>query len=389
MKKFVFTLALAAVCCNAIAQSSSETSSKSSTLKSLSVPVSPAFSLTDITPTLVQNPTTPKSFALGVVQSVANGGSYFPDNFSAQFAPVWWVDPEGISIYSYLGLTRPESGKVLDDTRQNIFSGLKFTSLSVGFINKDLIPDNIEKSQKVFSIGAHTTLLRAYHKDHTKALNSAINSWHEHALEDISSNQDLIDAISRLNASDKNYQDQINALTEKMRIKLSAPDLKTINDLIIQKPVFAWDVSVATAGYGISSDAIKIGRSGVWTGLSLNLKLDKKATNYFSINALGRYLYDRYQVNDDNVIGKAHNLDAGGNLGFELNRLNIAVESLYRFTNGVSDSKNRTVGIISVKLSDNIFINGTFGKDFSGPNKLISLFGINWGFGKEKVALPE
>src|SRR5690606_6891269 len=145
-------------------------------------------------------------------------------------------------------------------------------------------------------------------------------------------------------------------------------------------PVFAWDLSAAVAGYGLSSDEIKIGRSGVWTGLSTNIKLDKKAANYISINVLGRYLYDQFQANDEGIIGPADNIDVGGNLGVELNRLNISVESLYRYTNGVANSQNRTIGILSVKLTDNIFINGSFGKDFSGPNKLISAFGINWGF---------
>jgi hypothetical protein len=387
MRKYLLFIALTAGCSNAIAQSStSETTS--STIKSLSVPVSPAFSITDITPTLVQNPTTPKAFALGVAQSATAGSSYFPDNYSAQFAPIWWIDPSGISIYSSLGLAAPKDKEKLDETKQNIFSGLKFSTLSIGFVNKDMIPDNLEKNQKIFSIGVHSTLVKVYGKEHTKHLNNAINDWHKHALEDIKTNQHYIDAIARLDATAPDYQAQVDAITKDITVKLSSPDLKIINKLIIEKPVFAWDFSTAIAGYSISSEEVKTGRASVWTDLSLNLKLDKNATNYFSINALGRYLYDRYQANDEGIVGRANNIDAGGNLGFELNRLNIAVESLYRFTNGVANSKNRTVGILSVKVTDNIFINGTFGKDFSGPNKLISIFGINWGFGEEKIKLP-
>jgi hypothetical protein len=46
----------------------------------LAVPTSPAFIITDITPTLVQSPNTPKAFVLGVAQSYQQSGSSFPDN---------------------------------------------------------------------------------------------------------------------------------------------------------------------------------------------------------------------------------------------------------------------------------------------------------------------
>ena len=378
-------MAVAVVCCDVVAQ----TKEVSGTLKDLSVPVSPAFSLTDITPTLVHNTTTPKAFVLGVVQSATEGGSYFPDNFSAQFAPVWWIAPAGINVYSYLGLPVPEGGKNTGDKKQNIFSGLKFTSLSVGFVNKDLIPDDLDESQKVFSVGIHSTLIKVYKDNRTIKLKKAINDWHDHALQEINDHPDVIDAITRLDPNASDYKAQIDAKTKEIKDRLSAGDLKAINELIVQKPIFVWDISAATAGYSLNNETVQAGRTGVWTGLSFNLPLDnsENPVNYFSVTGLGRYLYDRYQLNDDGVIGSADNFDAGGNLAFEFNRLSIAVEALYRFTNDVADTQNRTVGIISVKVLDNLYFNGTFGKDFSGPNELISLFGVNWGFGKEKVAL--
>ena len=32
---------------------------------------------------------------------------------------------------------------------------------------------------------------------------------------------------------------------------------------------------------------------------------------------------------------------------------------------------------------------GTYEKDFGPVDKIIALFGVNWGFGNEKLSLPE
>jgi hypothetical protein len=79
----------------------------------------------------------------------------------------------------------------------------------------------------------------------------------------------------------------------------------------------------------------------------------------------------------------------GGKIALEFDRINIGVESLYRFNQGVANSENRTLGIINYKVADNLFIQGAFGNFFNVADKLIALFGINWGFGSETVNLPK
>lgn len=363
--------------------------STSSAINDLAIPVSPAFSIVDVTPTLVEDPVTPKAFALGVVQSITQSGSAFPNNFSAQFAPIWWINPKGVNVYAYLGLTVPGRNQPTS-TRENIFAGLKFTSVSVAFVNKDLIPDTSGKGQNIFSIGAHTTLIKVYGADHAKKLAALLDQWENNALKEINNkhNDSIITAEARLDPNDTAYKTKFAAL-QKQYIETQPPaDLHAINQLLTQKPVFAWDVSAAVAMYGVNSQAVQTGRAGVWTALSSNLPLGKDSVNYFNVNVLGRYLYDAFQENAAGGYGKANNVDLGGNLGFQFSRLSVAVEALYRFVNGAANTENRTVGVISVKITDKIYVNGTFGKDFAGPNKLISVLGINWGIGNEKVALP-
>lgn len=382
MKKALVFLLFLSTAKSALPQSST------GKITDLAVPSSPAFVLTDITPTLVQDPGTPKSFVLGIAQSFQKSGTGFPDNYSAEFAPYWWTDPRGRNIYKFLGLSATTvNGKTT--WRENPALGIKFTSISVAFINKDLIPDTSSAAQKVFSVGVRSTLIKLYSRDHARQLGEKIAEWEAAAQQELSANQGIIAKLARLDPTDPNYAaNRLKILSSYKESK--TPDVfKEVNDLITQKPIFSWDVAAAWAVYGINNEQIRTGRTGAWTTLSSYIPLSKDVpNNYFNINASVRYLADNFYKNDKGVIGMANNVDIGGNAGLAFNQLTIGIESLYRYSNGVANTQNRTVGIIKVKVAENVYINGTFGKDFAGPNKLISAFGINWGFGKEQATLP-
>ena len=122
-------------------------------LKDLAVPNSPAFVLTDATPSLIQSPTTPKSFVLGIAQSFQQSSGGFPQNYSAEFAPYWLMGSLKRDVYSLLGLKtkRDANNSIISVDGEDPFSGLKFTSVSLAFLNKDLIPDTASVSHKIIS----------------------------------------------------------------------------------------------------------------------------------------------------------------------------------------------------------------------------------------------
>lgn len=376
MKKYLI-IALVAVAGRSAAQSTSQ-----ATLKDLAVPSSPAFIITDITPTLVQNPNTPKSFVLGVAQSLQQSGAAFPNNFSAEFAPYWWVQTNGRNVYDYLGLK-----KTANAYKENPFAGLKYTSISAAFVNKDMIPDVANTSQKIFSLGIRTTVIKAHRSNYAKDMDSLITAWHKAAQAELTENADIRRELA-IRGSGISPEERA-AIIERWQANSTREILKKINNLIDQKPKFVLDIAAASSTYGVNDETIKAGRTGAWTTASFYMPFSKETDNknYFNISGSFRYLTDNFQKDAAGAIGYADNVDVGGKAGFEFNQLSVGVESLYRFAKGVANSSNRTVGVINVKLQDNLFINGTFGKDFAGPNKLISTFGINWGFGKEKVAI--
>jgi hypothetical protein len=369
--------------------SSGQTVNNSVKLKDLAVPNSPAFTITDITPSLIQTPNTPKSFVLGLAQSFQQSTDGFPQNYSAEFAPYWWLKPHNRNVYAMLGIkTKSDgAGNVTSIDGENPFSGLKFTSFSIAFLNKDMIPDSNKVSQKIFSFGARATVIKIYLKGHSANLKNKINEWHDAAQKELEVFQE---AITR--ADPKKQAEMLKQLAN-YKPTGTTEKVKEINDIINEKPILSVDIAAAYATYGINDSVWRSGRSGIWTTVSsyipLGLGTEKVNKNYFNLNFSFRYLFDNYFKDTKGIISKNTSIDLGGKIALEFDQFSIAVESLYRFNNAVAHSQNRTLGIINYKITDNIYINGAFGKNFDFPNKLISLFGINWGFGSETVNLPK
>jgi hypothetical protein len=347
-------------------------------LKDLAVPNSPGFILTDIAPTLTQSSNTPKQFVLGVAQVFQSSGNSFPQNYSTEFTPYWWLSTKSRNVYSFAGL-KTVNGQV----KENIFSGLKFTSVSVSFLNKDLIPDSADAAQKIFAIGAKTTIIKIHAKSYSASLNKKMDAWHAAALDELSVAQDAI-----ANEPDSAKRRLLIRQFANMKPQTTGDLAQQINDQINEKPIFSWDIAAAYATYGIGDTSWQTGRAGAWTTLATYVPLGKNTKNYLDINIAARYQLDNYYLNSKGTLEKANSVDIGGRLGLEFERLSIGAEALYRYYNGVSGSANRTVGYLNYRVSDNLYINGAFGKSFESTNKLIALFGINWGFGKEEITLP-
>lgn len=365
----------------------------SAKLKELHVPNSPAFVLVDLTPSVFQPASTPKEFILGVAQSYQQSSDGFPQNYSAEFAPYWWINPGGRNVYNAVGLrtTRDSKGAITNVGKENPFSGLKFTTVSLAFISKDLIPDTVKVNQKVVSIGIKTTLIKVHAKNYGSKLAEEIKNWHTAAMEEFENNREVQDKLARYEGDDEEkYQQE---LLNNFKTERTGKIVKTITELVSQKPLFSWDIAGAFATYGINDSVWKTGRSGIWTTISSYLPLAlNDATgpkNYISLNAVFRYLTDKYQQDKQKKIVRVNNVDVGGKLSIELGGLSLGFEALHRFKNGKADAQNRTVGVINYRISENLYLQGAFGKNFNTGNRLISLFGINWGIGSETVKLPD
>lgn len=352
-------------------------------LKDLSAPRSPGFQLIDLSPTNIEAPTTPKALVLGILQTF-DGSTGWPQSYSMETAPYWWVKSGDRNAYKYLGLktTKLPSG-ALKVTGQDIFSGLKFTSLSVSFTSKDMLPDTASSQQKVFSAGVRTNIIRWYRTKHFDRLSKAVNDW---ASQPPSTKM----VLAMAGKTGDELKQAIAKYWEENPDQLAAE----IADLMTEKPLISWDIAGAYATYGVGDSTWKTGRAGIWTTVAgyipLNPSDKKPTTNYLDVLVNARYMYDGYALSPKNGLVKSNNLDIGGKIAFEFNQFSIGYEFVYRhyFLDEI-DKQYRNVGVISYKIRDGLYINGAFGKNFGDKNSIVSLFGINWGLGTAKASIGE
>jgi len=355
------------------------------TLKDLAVPSSPAFILLDATPSMIQTPATPKAFILGIAQSFQSSGSDFPQDYSAEFTPYWWLNPSKRSIYSLAGFPDPATRRSRADTTlyEDPFSGLRFTTVSVGFLNKDMVPDPIDLSQKIVSAGFRSTILRIHKPGYAPGLNRLIENWHTEV-------QKEFDEYALLMAQVAIDSTKMNELLEKFTAAGSGSIARAIQEQINRKPLFSWDLGGAYATYGIGDSTWKTGRFGIWTTLSLYHNFRPAAggstDSYLNLGLSFRYLDDEYFRTENEPVRKQV-LDAGGKIAYESGQFSIGFETVIRLLGKDDETQFRTVGLLNYKVADNIYLQASFGKNFDFPQKLIALFGVNWGFGKETIHL--
>ncbi|NLR80405.1 hypothetical protein [Chitinophaga eiseniae] len=362
------------------------------TADKLSIPQTSAFKLVDVSPTLIESPATPKAFGISVLQSFAGDG--WPQNYTAQFTPYWWALPKKRDVFRFIGVKR-DTSRPAAAWKMQPFSALQFTNISVAFIRKDMIPDTSGLSQKVFSIGFHSTLVRAYRSSYATRLHALVDTLTQ------KQQADILDAVS----SDPAYDAAVTSgdtatiarilrqYTTRKNEALTALMTRVKNQLT-EKPLFQWDIAGAYATYGIADTTWKTGRVGVWTTLSLNTPLNFDAavpnTNYLSIAAYGRYMYDAYALEKGMVTG-SNSFDLGGRLSFEFDPVSFGVEAVYRrYAVDEHLKSQRVVGYANYRIAKNIYINGAFGNDFGlDKSRILAIFGITLGFGNEKLDLGQ
>jgi hypothetical protein len=362
-------------------------------LKDLNVPNSPAFTILDFSPKVIDKPGTAKTFTASIVNLV-NQGSGIPKNFAMEVAP-YWLFPNKLTVYKYLGID--STGK-----QRNIFSNARNFSLSVGSVYKDSVK-SLPFSANYLAIGIRINPIRILRSKVPAAAVTTVKAIAQELtnINDTASRHCLtkLDPTSATFSVDfrKCFEKEV---TETLKKDDSLSKLeKRLENILAIKPLFQMDI----AGAGSmtfkdnSIDDNHHHRSGVWTTMEFNLPLTKtsdiekmiKNKNYLSIYGKARYIQEDSTTNYKTFT--RHNLlDLGGRFEFEFDRFSISFETLHRINQ--TDKKlntNRNVGIIQYKLRDDLYLIGSFGKNFGNVNNVVALFGLNWGFGKQTLIEKE
>jgi len=179
---------------------------------------------------------------------------------------------------------------------------------------------------------------------------------------------------------------KLDGLKTQIENALSDGDFEKVDSLrkeyvsITEKPVFNIDLAAAIGASSLTNsyDDLELNRWAVWMSLNFRPKGDD-----FYFTVLSRY------INNENYEGtnvKADLVDLGTRLNYDISKFTVSLEYVHRmnFTSDIFDDY-RLAAIGSYKLTDNVFITSTFGKNFSDVNNIIALAGLNFGFSQKKV----
>jgi hypothetical protein len=407
-------------------------------LKDLKTPNSPGFQLLDIAPSNIERPTNPKALAVNIF-SLTNSGTAIPKNFSFEMSPYWYLKNPNASIYKYLNIAPDgQAGK------QNYFSGI-LNKLSVSAISSfsDSTRGSMLKNTNYISVGARTNLFTFRTTAQSQKMKLTIaaigKKFRELTPELNKSKLDLLIATqkakrdtqrlglqidqaekslteARQNHTDTlvwlekiaKYQDELDQTIAKVakglidrdqldsnknvRLEKAIKEDKKTQELLTdlnEPPLIQIDAAWARswAFPGNAFEGKRFNREAVWLNGTFAFSTNKP-TNVVSLTVSSRWMNDNLLADTTkNIFVNKSCFDWGGKFEYATGSFSFSFEYINRTYGNIKLAGNeRSIGMIQYKLSDGVYMVGSFGKNFGTGGNLFTLFGINWNFGKTAMS---
>lgn len=356
-------------------------------LKDLNLPNTPAFTLLDYSPTVIDRPGTAKTFATNIVSLLGQSQS-LPKNFAMEVSP-FWLFKNKLTVYKYHGIDE-NKGK-----QQNIFSNLRNASISIGSVFKDSSKAH-KFDANYIAIGGRVNLIKVIRKPTIAATIStikAIAARHVTLVAPVAAKCLGVHTVGTPEYNECLKKGLEDAFTnDQSGIVILEKRLQKILEI---KPIFQADIAFATSRVFKDNtfENDRKYRTGFWTTMEFSLPLTKtnniekmiENKNYINIYGTLRYINED-STTDFKTFHEQKLLDFGGRFELEFDKLSVSFETIHR-KNQTDKNLNtsRNVGILQYKINDQLFLSGTFGKNFGTVRNVIALFGLNWGFGKQSL----
>jgi hypothetical protein len=349
-------------------------------INDLSAPVSPAFTLLDLSPASVEKPDTAKSFLVNAVNRITKSEGGLPKDIAMQVTPYWMKSHPRLTFGQYQA---PSIGQSIAQT----FAISVATSPIAG------------ATAQADPTGTHVALgltFRPWNGRPNPAMSARVA-----ALEAVADK--ALDIAVKMATATGAEQARLKGELDKLDPEITAA-ARAIGALSAHRVGFFLTVSGGQVWDFPGDDTANAGtkRRGAWITGAYRMPVCAGAPAASNANAdapqcratvdaiaVSRLLKDRAS---DSIV------DYGGRLVWSPNQeFSASVEFLRRnapaasATESTQDS-NRTAGILEYKINESFAVFGTFGQDFektTGEKPLISLFGLNVGLGRMPTARPE
>lgn len=385
-------------------------------IEDLKVPVSPAFTILGVTPASIEKPQTPKALGVSLLNAF-NNVNIIPGNYSFEAAPYWLFDHPDLTFKDYYN----------SSPGQTLLNNLALSLATA--------PLDSPKSGTALAIGIRTLLFSGKAND---ALNSKLNLYLHQVygepfrvdmLNDLSSENlktvtdlenEINNSVSAAKENPVELKNLGNSKTEyltnlqntleeiinssKFRNKndtLSNEEMNELIEKVISESDIASDKNIKSAlTEARSEDKKRKGFSLEFAG-ALSADFVNDSTSNGKISGIGGWINPLFSTDFMDFVGTMRFLsylqdgitenkyDAGVRFIVSTDVFGISAEALVRASSELTPTYRYALNI-DYRMTKNIYITGTFGKNFDGSpvngnGDLITLLGINFGMGNEPV----
>jgi len=204
-------------------------------------------------------------------------------------------------------------------------------------------------------------------------------------------NSDTLSYISgglktRIFQSYGNNVSKLDEIKTQIEDALSKAELEKVDSLRIQyvgiteNPIYNIDIAAAIGASSLSNSYanLDLNRWAIWMSFNFRPKGDD-----FYCTAVARFISNKKYDGTDTQVSL---VDLGTRFNYDVSNFTLSLEYVNRMNLTLDIFNDYRLAVIgSYKLTDNIFITSTFGKNFTEVNNIIALAGINFGFSKNKI----
>jgi len=379
-RPFASFLTCAASCCvagGALAQAV-DTTLLTPDFNRLKTPESPAFQILGMAPSAIARPTSPRAFAFSFLEALRDQEQFslVPGNFTVEVNPFWWSAHPGLSFRDY------QAG--------GLRSLYRTFTLSLATTDSAITTAEGEASFRRLGVGARSMLFgRQPEPECLRAIERVVQPVNDAVAEQIAlaiaTDPTLArDAIRLEELRDRVFTQQLDDLPAEDKAVLSAPSRQACTDEIANRRGFVMSIAGA-AGFGFLQESDPgallarprggIHSLGVWVTPSW-------LSGRFSAIGVARLAWDGLQADSTRTTA----LDLGGRAVYSYGRYAASGEALWRHRGDgdTGDEQYRLAALFDVRLTPDLWLSATFGKDFEATSGsgLIALANLQWNLGK-------
>lgn len=351
----------------------------------LRTPVSPAFVLLGIAPTVVERPNTPSDLALSVLNRSAAFTS-LPRDIALELSPYWlvkhptlrWQDDIGRGVGTSVARTMTISFATAElGTTDRPVTGLSLAFRAAPFSGR-LSDTTVAQLAKIDStLTGHSALLDSLTASgvaeidaiRLREVRAAAAQGDSAAMKTaLARHQARLDSLTREGMEDPRYLARMDSSREQFK------------QLAFIREGFVLEVAAGAAmqAPGGAADSAKLARFGAW----ITAGYEGPTLSFVFVN---RFLASSVDSTFDAV-------DLGMRLIYTSGRYAISAEGSFRtFTEaGAPSNEYRVAALVDFQLQKGFWVTGTFGRDYSAgtPGSLIAQVGFSMNMAGERVKIP-